>query len=502
MRVSISSNMSSSEIKEASSSDKEDLTPSKVHTRIDVENNSDGSLDIEAGKENVVDSPPGSDDPDIDAGYAWVICFACFLFNFATWGMNSGFAIYFANYLNNNTFPGANKMDYSYIGGLAFGVGLFFSPVLTVIQGKIGLRPTLAIGNCLEFTALMLASFSTKLWQLYLTQGVMQSLGLAFLSVPSVSLVPQYFRKRRILAGSLATAGSGVGGIVFNLGMQKVVEARSVFWALRVQSIIAFVLGWVAIALAKKKKNLPPIKFAMFDKEVLKSASFYLLAFFCITCMFGYVIVLYTLAQFTTSLGYSEYQGSIVSAMVQVGSCFGRPIVGYASDRLGAATVSTTAYTIVGILCFAMWIPARSLATVIVFAIIQGGLMGAIYGMIAPLIARLFGLKKMNLVLANVWCFLGIAGLFSPVIGIKLKHGEGGFVDPTQYVDCSIFAGVSFMCCALTLLIIRGYIKARDYMLAQRGGDSKDTDFSDYTGITVPFTQVFRHMFSYKYGKI
>ncbi|RLV90765.1 putative transporter MCH2 [Spathaspora sp. JA1] len=478
-------------------------SPSKVQTREAVEmagsSSEDGIIDIEVGSNKEQISDP-TFDPNIDAGYAWVICFACFLFNFCTWGMNSGFAIYFANYLNNGTFEGATKMDYSYIGGIAFGVGLFFSPVITIIQGKIGLHGCLIIGNCLEFIALMLASFSKHLWQLYLTQGLIQSFGLAFLSIPSVALMPQYFKKRRVLAGSLATAGSGVGGIVFNLGMQKVVDAKSVFWALRVQSIIAFVLAWVGIILARDKQKVK-IQFSMFDKGVFKSAAFYLLGLFVITCMFGYVIVLYTLAQFTTSLGYTEQQGSIVSAMVQVGSCFGRPVVGLLSDRYGPTTVTTICYYIVGIFCLAMWIPARNFATVIVFALIQGAMMGAIYGMMAQLVARLFGLRKLNIVLANVWCLLGVAGLFSPVIGVKLKKGEGGFVDPTQYVNCSIFTGCSFLACGTTLLIIRGYIKARDKLLHE-SEDHKDSDYGDFTGITVPIRDVFLHCFSNDLQKV
>ncbi|EGW35230.1 uncharacterized protein SPAPADRAFT_58435 [Spathaspora passalidarum NRRL Y-27907] len=476
-------------------------TPSKVQTREAVglaeSSSEEGVLEL-GNKEELVNEP--AIDPNVDGGYAWVICFACFLFNFSTWGMNSGFAIYFANYLNNDTFKGADKMDYSYIGGIAFGVGLFFSPVITIIQGKIGARGCLIIGNCLEFTALMLASFSKHLWQLYLTQGLIQSFGLAFMSVPATSLLPQYFKKRRVLAGSLATAGSGVGGIVFNLGMQKVVEARSVFWALRVQSIIGFVMAWVAIALTRDKQKVK-IQFTMFDIGVLKSAAFYLLSFFVVTCMFGYVIVLYTLAQFATSLGYTEQQGSIVSAMVQVGSCFGRPIVGFLCDKHGPVTVTTFCYYIVGIFCLAMWIPARNLATIIVFAIVQGSMMGAIYGMMAQLIARLFGLKKMNVVLSNVWCLLGVAGVFSPVIGVKLKRGGGGFVDPTQYVNCSIFTGCSFIACATTLLIIRGYIKARDQILHE-SEDHKDSDYGDYTGVSVPIRKVFTHIFSNDLQKV
>ncbi|KAI3405876.2 hypothetical protein KGF56_001484 [Candida oxycetoniae] len=442
--------------------------------------------------------PPTKDlnekDPNIDKGYAWVILVACVLFNFCTWGMNSGFAIYFANYLINDTFHDATKMDYSYIGGMAFGVGLFFSPLITFFMGIFGFRSVLIVGNCLQFTALMLASWSRKLWQLYLTQGLMQSFGLAFLSIPATTILPQWFKKKRVMASGIGAAGSGLGGIVFNLGMQKVVDTKGVFWALRVQSIIGFGLTWIAIFLTKSKASSHGIQFHLFDFSVLKMAAFWLTMLFIITCIFGYVIVLYTLANFTTSLGYSERQGSIVSAMVQVGSLFGRPVIGALSDRYGAATVGFIAYYIVGIFCLAMWIPARNYATVIIFALIEGALMGTIYAIIAPLLARIFGIKKMNVVFGQLWSIMGVAGTFSPVIGVKLIQGSGTTVNPGSYRDCSIFTGIMFFACATLLLFIRGYIKARDRVINTE--NNIDPDHAEITSVTVPFLDVFKSLFA------
>ena len=434
------------------------------------------------------------EDPDIDKGYAWVVCGACVLFNFCTWGMNSGFAIYFANYLTNGTFEGATKMDYSYIGGMAFGVGVVFSPLITVIQGYIGFKNTLIIGNCLQFTALMLASWSRKLWQLYCTQGLMQSFGLAFLSIPAITVLPQWFKKKRVLAMGLSSAGSGLGGIVFNLGMQKVVDTKGVFWALRVQSIIGFGLTWIAIFLAKSKAAKHNIQFDFFNFSSCKTAGYWLVMLFVITCIFGYVIVLYTLANFTTSLGYSERQGSIVSAMVQVGSLFGRPVVGYLSDRYGAATLGSIVYYISGIFCLAMWIPARNYATVIIFALIMGSIMGSIYAIFAPLIARIFGLQKMSIIFGQIWAIVGVAGLFSPVIGVKLTKGSGAEINPSSYRDCSIFTGIMFLACATFMLIIRGYIKARDRILVEKGDEV--TDMRDAESITVPVGDVLKLVFA------
>lgn len=168
-----------------------------------------------------------SSDKDTDGGYGWVVVFAAFLLTFSSYGLSCGFGVFFSSYLSEEKFAGATRLDYAFVGGIAFGVGLAFSPIINYIQGRIGTRMTLALGNGLQFTGLLLASFSTKLWQIFLTQGLLQSIGLAFIGLPSLTIVSPWFHKKRVLATLIATAGSGIGGIVFNLGTQSIIDARS-----------------------------------------------------------------------------------------------------------------------------------------------------------------------------------------------------------------------------------------------------------------------------------
>lgn len=106
----------------------------------------------------------------------------------------------------------------------------------------------------------------------------------------------------------------------------------------------------------------------------------------------------------------------------------------------------------------------------------------------------------MNVVVSKIFIVMAISGLFSPVIGVALTKGEAVGVDPTRYVYCSVFTGVSFIVCATTLLILRGYIKARDHLMEKDG--HTDSDLADYTGVTVPFTSVFANMFAKSKEKV
>lgn len=461
-----------------------DSTRDREETKCDLSVGSHGDDPV---SEELIDEPISEKNETIggipDGGYGWFIVLSCFLFNFATWGANSGFAVYLSHYLNENTFEGANKYDYALIGGLTFGTGLIFSPLINKLLGKIGIKITAALGVTFQFASLILASFAKKLWQLYLTQGVLQAFGLAFMTIPALLILPQWFKKKRTFASAISAAGSGCGGILFNLAMQKVIEVRSVRWALRVQAILCLVLGTCATLLVRSRME---VKYSIFDKQVVFSGGFCICALYLVFCMFGYVIVLYTMANVTTSLGYTPYQGSIASAMIQTGSVFGRPLIGRLSDRFGAVTVACGAYVVSGVLVFAMWIPAKNYATIVAFCLLMGALMGTVFATSPSINAKLYGLDKAAVGLCLSWIFLASAGIASPVIGIALKEGNSGFVGAGQYTHCAIFAGASFMACAFCLVIMRGYIICRNEVA------KVDAD-AGHLHITVPFWAPFKY---------
>lgn len=172
----------------------------------------------------------------------------------------------------NNTFPGGGKLDYSAIGGLSFGAGLIFAPLILWLQDALCVQIVIDLGIVFQAVALMLAAFSTKLWHIYLTQGLLLSYGLDFIFIPSLALLPQWFRKKRAWATGIGASGSGVGGVIFELGMRRMMKIRNVKWALIVQFILCLVLNSVAVALTRTTKKgrfrISKPKVNMFDRQV------------------------------------------------------------------------------------------------------------------------------------------------------------------------------------------------------------------------------------------
>lgn len=290
---------------------------------IAFEKNARDALDDLSEKKVEAIEPDRVPPPQIqmDGGYGWVVVFAIFLVLFNSTGLNAAFGIYLSYYLNYDVFPGGTKLDYAMIGGISFGLGTAFSPVINYFQGKVGTRYTIMIGAVIQFAALIMSSFAVNLWELYLTQGVIQSIGLAMVNIPALTVVSQWFSKKKVLANGLAVTGSGAGGLFYNLVLQKIIDVKGYEWALRASAIISLVLITVAVLLIRTRTSQHSIQFTFLDKQCLQSMGFWLLVLYLMTCMLGYIVVMFSMANYTTSLGYTEKQGAIVSAMIQVSFC-------------------------------------------------------------------------------------------------------------------------------------------------------------------------------------
>lgn len=436
--------------------------------------------------------------PDKFAGWGLTSVIGCFLFCFNTWGANSAYALYYELYLNDNVFPDATKMDYGIIGGLTFGCGFTFGPLINYSVNKLGMKVTIFSGILLQFSGVLMASFATRLWELYCTQGILQGIGLALIYVPSVNIIPQWFKGRaggkRNLALGIGAAGSGVGGIIYNICLEPLVAKRGYQWSMRAQAIICISLNMIAICLIKSRdKHIKPV-YKVYDNKVWSCFGTQCLFIWEMFTLFGYVTILYNLGDFTRSLGYSSNKGSLVSTCVSIGVIYGRPAVGKIGDIVGPINVTILASWLVAFFALAMWIPCGNFATAVVFALFEGSLMGTIWVTLATLNVSVVGLRKLGIGLSVSWIAAGIFGFVSPIISIALK--KDGPESPLQYQPVSIFVGLCYFMAGIILLILRGWI------LARNNNCVNIDDENEMLNTNVSANEVLSNTFSLNFSKI
>ena len=150
-----------------------------------------------------------------------------------------------------NTFPGATPLEYAFVGGLSISMALVISPLATKVVGRYGTKPALSIGIILETAGLLGASWTTQIWHLFLSQGLAFGFGMGFLFVASVNIIPQWFDKRRSFANAIGAAGSGIGGLVYSLASNAMIQNISLGWAFRILAIVAAVVNTICTLLLK-----------------------------------------------------------------------------------------------------------------------------------------------------------------------------------------------------------------------------------------------------------
>ncbi len=338
-----------------------------------------------------VDVPP-------NGGYGWV-CVACSaLINAHTWGLNSvrdilamqtlkttpncqtqSYGVFLAYYLANNTFPGATPLEYAFVGGLSVSQALMVSPIATTTTRLYGTRTTLLIGVFFETVSLIGASFASELWQLFLSQGVCFGWGMGFMFVGSVGVIPQWFTTRRSLASGISAAGSGVGGLIYSLATNSMIQTVGLAWAFRILGIVAFAVNMVCALLLRDRNKQVGSSQKAFDYKLLNRVEYLLLQGWGFFSMLGYIVLLFSLPNYASSIGLTAHQGSVVGALLNLGQALGRPPIGYFSDTIGRINMAMTMTFLAGLFSFVIWIFADSYGVLILYALLGGTVAGTFW---------------------------------------------------------------------------------------------------------------------------
>ncbi|KAF7548462.1 hypothetical protein G7Z17_g7028 [Cylindrodendrum hubeiense] len=389
--------------------------------------------------------------PPPNGGYGWVCTASVATINAHTWGLNSSYGVFLAYYLKNNTYPGATSLEYAFIGSLSVSCALLISPVATIAVREFGTKPTLFIGIFLETASLICASFAYKIWHLFLTQGILFGLGMGFLFVPSVGIVPQWFTTRRSLANGISAAGSGLGGLLYSLASGAMIKNLGVAWAFRILGIIVFVVNTICVLLVKDRNKIIGSRQAPFDIALFKRVEYLLLLGYGWFSMLGYIVLIFSLANYANAVGLDSSKAALVSAIFNLGQAFGRPFIGYFSDRTGRINMACLTTFMAAVFVFALWINGHVFGVLMVFTIVGGAVGGTFWATIAPVTAEVVGLADVPAALNLIWLVLVLPCTFSEPIALEIVARTG------KYIGAQIFTGFMYIAAAMCLVVLRGW---------------------------------------------
>jgi MFS family permease len=268
--------------------------------------------------------------------------------------------------------------------------------------------------------------------------------------ITATAILPQWFSTRRSLAVGLASSGAGLGGLVYNLLAGALIQSIGVGWTYRVMACGTLVINVLCSLLLKdRNKFVKPVQ-SWFNYREFGHVEVLLIVGWGFLTDIGYVVLLFSLPHYATSLGMSPTQGSIVGAMLSLGIAIGRPVIGHYSDHWGRVNMAGCMTALCGILCLAIWVPAKTFGVLILFAIPAGAVAGVFWGTCSAVTAEVVGLKRLPTVFGIICVALVTPTTFAEPIGL-------GIVSASGYLSSQVFVGCLYLVAACLVLLLRAW---------------------------------------------
>ena len=335
------------------------------------------------------------------------------------------------------------------------------SPVVTLSHKHLGMRATLLLGTVLMFVALFTSSYATEIWHLFLSQGVCFGWGMGFLYMPASPALPPWFSTWRSLAVGIATAGSGIGGLLYSLVTNAAISHFGVAWAYRILAFCSFVSNLLSSFLLREYhgRSQAPRTESRIRLRDFGRVEVLLVVFWGMVTELGYITLLYSLPSYAATVGLTPTQGSVANALLNLSLGLGRPLVGYFSDTLGRINMALAMTILCAVFCFAIWIPGQNFGSLVAFALLVGGVCGTFWTTVTPVLVEVVGLTMLARIFGVVCFAMVLPTTFAESLALQLVDAQRSSTQ--SFLSVQIFVGCCFLAGAAGLVLLRSWQIAR-----------------------------------------
>ncbi|OJD23204.1 hypothetical protein ACJ73_05439 [Blastomyces percursus] len=384
-----------------------------------------------------------------DRGWkAWSQVLAAFFLFFNSWGIVLTYGS-FQTYYEQHLLADESPSTIAWIGSIQSFLLLFIGAITGPLFDAGYARSLLIVGWALYSFGLMMTSISTTFWQIMLSQAFCVGLGSGSVFVPSVAIIPQYFKRRRALANGVAATGTAMGGVVYPIMFSQLQLKIGFAWATRVLGFTAFATGLIALSLLHVRFK-PQEKRALVQLSAFKDPVFTL---FCLAQFIGFIglynVVVHIQPYVIENGIMSEHLAFYLVSMLNASSIIGRIFPNFMADYIGPINIMIPMTLLSGILAIS-WIRIDTTAGVIALVVLYGFTAGG-FTSVGPVVfmnitpdMRDFGTR---LGMSFVLCSLG--SLVGTPIGGAVVHSTG------SYEGVAVLVGVCFVVAAAVMTVAR-----------------------------------------------
>ncbi len=378
------------------------------------------------------------------------------------------------------------------VGGVYYAFGIFLKPMITefgwsrgmasigysimsLVAGlgaplygaaivRFGVKKVMLLGNTVLLIAILLLGVITQPWHLYLVWGVLCGVGIGSGAwLPAITLVNNWFIKKRALAIGIAHSGAGAGAIILapTIGHLITVIGWRYAWFALAGIIFVFVLPPVLILARNRPEDIGQLPDGATESQIeteeahptvkrvyttpidwetrkaVRTSTLWLIAIIGGSNAFSLSMLATHQVAHLQDIGLSPLVATGALGLMVGASSVGRLVSGALGDRIEPRHIAVFACAMraVGLLIF---IQARELAWVYAYVVIYGVAMGALFVCIPALLGAYFGRKNFAAIHGMISAPTSLLGAAAPVFAGFAFDTFGSYLIP--------FSVATFLC--------------------------------------------------------
>ncbi|KAF8602546.1 MFS general substrate transporter [Ceratobasidium sp. AG-I] len=397
-------------------------------------------IEPEVVSSQVVNTNIDDDELFPEGGRGWLVVLGCFMLSSMTLGIRLCWGV-FQEYYRHNILTGTSSSVLGLLGSTQGAVGTAASLIIGKLGDRYGYKRFTVCALVCSVTQLLGAAWSTRLWQFFLFQGVMQGLATG-LCYPFILAYPaQWFKRRRGLATGIVAGGSSFGGGCATLILRAMLNHLSFRHTLIIYAGVHFVLMSIAICLVKEGPGGAAARAARgnagwVDKKMMRDPVFWSAALSMGLSLFGFFSPYFFMPTYAVSRipTLSPQYTVLPSSIMNFSSALGRSLVGFVSDCIGPANAFILAVSISALSQLLIWNFAYNYVTIMIFSVLFGMTGGCFLSVMTPLAAQLFGTQNLAGLTGTFNIFMTPGNLAAaPLAGLILSASGGNWHAPISY---------------------------------------------------------------------
>ncbi|KAJ9052632.1 hypothetical protein DSO57_1032306 [Entomophthora muscae] len=369
-----------------------------------------------------------------EGGYGWVIVVAGFIIYSVVPGILMSIGVMIKHYqviMKDKT----NTTTLTLVGSVSNSVFSFLAVAAGRFIDHFGHRISLIVGAIIFSGGLLLASFASESWHLFLTLGVLSGIGDSLITIAVISAPAQYFNNKLGIASGFIMAGYGAGGFCLSPAIEYMITEWSMETALRSLAGGSFTtIFLLSFCYQRAPKNKTTHGFG-----VIQQTRFQILFLGAFLSSIGYLVPFIIIPLYAESIKIDGRDGSFLLGLLNGSTSIGRIIMGQSADYFGRMNILLLCSVSASLSCL-FWGFGTTYFHLVLFVVSYGITGGSFLSILSVAARQLFPNESIPGITGLIYFAVGLPYLAGPPVATEISR----LLSSSQSIITSYLPAISF----------------------------------------------------------